>query len=285
MQLKAILYSLIFCCFLSSCVSESDHEKVLAEKEKINQEAERLKQEIDDLKFGAPNLLAAGKQLYESKEYTLAREKFQQLVDRHPAMPQAVEAKKYLSVIDEEDLWHRASTNEDISLLEQYASTYPKGKYFSQATVQYSRLKKINLQKAYDHAADQNTSSGWKTFLEQYPDHKEASAIRKKIIRLEVDEISASSTTGQMPAFQQSSYGYSSSSSVQIRNDTNCELTVRYSGPDAKMIVIPVDGTESVNLPSGHYRITASACGEHYANTESLGGKYTSRFYISRTTY
>jgi hypothetical protein len=36
----------------------------------------------------------------------------------------------------------------------------------------------------------QNTSYGWKKFLGDYPNYDEAAAIRKKIIRLEVDEIS-----------------------------------------------------------------------------------------------
>ena len=37
----------------------------------------------------------------------------------------------------------------------------------------------ISLQKAYDLASSQNTSYSWKKFLEDYPNHDEASAIRK----------------------------------------------------------------------------------------------------------
>jgi hypothetical protein len=141
------------------------------------------------------------------------------------------------------------------------------------------------MQKAYDAASNQNTSYSWKKFLEDYPNHDEASVIRKRIIRLEVDEISGDRETGQMPTFNQYGSSYSSNSSVQITNNTGCELTVRYSGPDVEMIIIPEGGTRSVYLSSGNYKIAASACGANYAGTDSLHGEYGSTFYIRTTRY
>ncbi|MBK7735020.1 MAG: hypothetical protein IPI36_07180 [Chitinophagaceae bacterium] len=84
---------------LYSCVSESEHEKTVAEKDAIAQERDKLKQELDDIKFGAPNLLADGKKFYEAKDFTQSKQKFQMLVDKHPDMPQSIEAKKYLSIL------------------------------------------------------------------------------------------------------------------------------------------------------------------------------------------
>jgi len=282
---KILFMALAASVLLCSCVSQSEHDKIISEKDVIAQERDKLKQELEDIKFGAPNLLADGKKFYEAKDFTQSKQKFQMLVDKHPDMPQSIEAKKYLSNIDEEELWNNASSSEDITISESYINKYPRGKYISKANGRRSELRILNMQKAYDLASTQNTSYSWKNFLEDYPNHNDASAIRKRIIRLEVDEISGDKETGQMPTFNQYGSSYSSSSTVRITNNTGCELTVRYSGPDVEMILIPVGSTRSVSLSSGSYKIAASACGANYAGTESLQGEYGSTFYISTTRY
>lgn len=282
-KINPIAFSLVV--LLYSCVSQSEHDKIVSEKDAIAQERDKLKLEIEDIKFGAPNLLADGKKFYEAKDFTQSKQKFQMLLDKHPDMPQSIEAKKYLSNIDEEELWNNANTSEDISYSERYISKYPNGKYISNAVSRRSELKILNMQKAYDEALNQKTSYGWKKFLDDYPNHYEAAAIRKKIIRLEVDEISGNSETGQIPTFNQYNTSYSSYSSVEITNSTGCELTVRYSGPDAEIITIPSGGKRKVNLSSGSYKIAASACSANYAGTQNLQGEYGSTFYITTTTY
>lgn len=282
---KFVFIAAIISALFYSCVSQSEHDKIVSEKDAIAQERDKLKQELEDIKFGAPNLLADGKKFYEAKDFTQSRQKFQMLLDKHPDMPQAIEAKKYLSSIDEEELWNNASISDDISYAESYISKYPRGKYIGKAVARRSELKVLNMQKAYDAALNQNTSYVWKKFLEDYPNHVEAAAIRKKIIRLEVDEISGDRETGQIPSFNQYNSSYSSNSSVAITNNTGCELTVRYSGPDAEIITIPSGGTRKVYLSSGSYKIAASACGANYAGTESLHGEYGSTFYITTSRY
>lgn len=276
---------IIISVFLCSCVSQSEHDKIISEKDAIAQERDKLRQELEEIKFGAPHLLSDGKMFYESKDFTQARQKFQMLIEKHSDMPESIEAKKYLTHIDEDELWNRASSSEDISLSDQYISKYPNGNYLSNATARRNQLLALNLQKAYEYASSQNTSYAWKKFLEDYPNHDEANAIRKRIISLEVDEISRDKTTGEMPTFSQLGSSYSANSAVEITNNTGCELTVRYSGPDVEMIIIPAGGTQSVYLSSGNYKIAASACGSNYAGLESLYGRYGSTFYIRRTTY
>jgi hypothetical protein len=282
---KIIFITLAISVLLYSCVSQSEHDKMVSEKDVIAQERDKLKQKLEDIKFGAPNLLADGKKFYDAKDFTLSRQKFQMLLDKHPDMPQSIEAKKYLSNIDEEELWNNASTSDELSYSESYISKYPKGKYFGKAVSRRGELKALNTQKSYDVALNQNTSYGWKKFLDGYPNHDEAASIRKKIIRLEVDEISGDRETGQIPSFNQYNSSYSSNSSVAISNNTGCELTVRYSGPDAEMITVPSGGTRTVSLSSGSYKIAASACGANYAGTESLHGEYGSTFYITTSRY
>jgi len=88
-----------------------------------------------------------------------------------------------------------------------------------------------------------------------------------------------------LPSFAQTNSGYSSTSSVTIKNDTGYELTVRYSGPSVTMISIPRGGSKTTSLSSGSYKIAASAGGLHYGGRESLSGNYSSSYYISTTRY
>lgn len=278
-----ILFSILLTI---SCVSESIHNKVLQEKNELAIENDSLKKELDGIKFGAPNLLSDGKTFFEAKEFINAKEKFQALVERHPDMPQTIEAKKYLKIIDEEISWSSALSSDDIATVDNYLQNYPKGKYTSKAKAKKATLKELNQKQAYDNASSQNSSYAWKKFLEDYPNHPEASAIKKKIIRLEVDEIIGNSKTGSMPSFEQyGNYGYSENSTVEIKNNTGCELTVRYSGPDVKMITIPQGSSRTVYLSSGSYKVAASACGANYGGSEDLHGSYGSTFYISHSRY
>lgn len=283
--MKRILIFLTVALALSSCVSESEHQRIVDEKNALSTENQNLKNELEEIKFGAPNLLSDGKKFYQAKDFSKAKEKFQTLLQKHPNLPQSIEAKNYLANIDEEELWQKAFTSEEISNTEDYIVKYPKGKYIKNAVSRKSELKKLNMQKAYDDALSSNSSYAWKRFLDEYPDHPNKSSIKEKIIRLEVDEILGDRETGRMPSFDNYSTSYSSNSSVEITNNTGCNLTVRYSGVEAKMIEIPSGGTRTVYLSSGTYKIAASACGANYAGTESLSGSYGSTFYISRTRY
>ncbi len=132
---------------LFSCVSQSEHERIVSEKDEIAQERDRLKQELEDIKYGAPNLLDDGKKYFDAKDFTQSRQKFQMLLDKHPDMPQSIEAKKYLSDIDKEELWNNASTSADISFAEGYISKYRIGKYFSKAVSRRSDLKVLTCKR------------------------------------------------------------------------------------------------------------------------------------------
>ena len=85
----------------------------------------------------------------------------------------------------------------------------------------------------------------------------------------------------QMPNSDKVGESSSGISEVSIRNDTSCELIVRYSGIDSKMISIPAQESRSISINSGNYRVTASACNQNYSGTENLSGNYSSSYYIS----
>lgn len=123
-----------------------------------------------------------------------------------------------------------------------------------------------------------------KDFIKKNPNHENIDNLKSKLIDLEVNLIMNDEKTGKMPISDKISNSNSSSSEVSIKNDTSCELEVRYSGKNSKMISIPAGQSASISLRSGNYRVTASACGENYAGIENLSGNYSSSYYIS-TTY
>lgn len=261
-----------------SCVSQDKYDTVSREKM-------ALQHELDELKFGAPNLLADANKFFKGKDYQNAKEKLNTLLQKHPDRPESAEAKVILAVIDEEESWNKALNSTDLINTENYLLNYAKGKYSSLANQRLLQLKIANEKASYENALSLNSSSVWKTFISNYPNRSDIEEIQKRIIKCEVDEIMGDSETGKLPSFDQTSYEYSSSSVVSITNDTQCELTVRYSGSDIKMIEIPAGGTRTVYLSSGSYRIAASACGSNYAGIEDLHGNYSSKYYIITSRY
>lgn len=137
----------------------------------------------------------------------------------------------------------------------------------------------------YDDAVAVNTSEGWRKFLKDNPGYKNKEEINEKIIRAEVNEITNDKNTGEMPSAEKIGNTKTSKSKVIIENDTSCDLTIRYSGPDAKRITIAPNSKGTVDLGSGNYTVAASACGYNYAGSEALSGNYSVVYYISTVRY
>lgn len=137
----------------------------------------------------------------------------------------------------------------------------------------------------YEDAIVTNSIFDLKEYIDKNPNHENIDLLNKRLIDLEVERIYKDRNTGEMPSSERIGSSNSSVSSVSISNDTSCELIIRYSGIDSKMISIPANQTRSLSIQSGSYRITASACGYNYAGSESLSGDYTSSYYISSSSY
>jgi hypothetical protein len=141
----------------------------------------------------------------------------------------------------------------------------------------------------WERAGRSKTVSAYKRYARDYPYGRYIDEVEEKIVDLEVAAIFRGDH-GKLPAMQRTSFGnsYSSTTSIEVKNDTKYTLTVRYSGPSSKKIEIPKGGTRSFSLSSGSYRVTASvraANVQNYAGRESLsGGEYSSKFYIETTT-
>lgn len=317
---KILLFTIML--LMSSCVLDSEYQKVIKENQK-------LKDEIEEIKYGIPTLLEEAQTFFRIGNFLESKNRIDTLMKKYPTAVETIMAKKMLPAIEEELLWNKINEQNDLVLVQKYERKYPKGKYnkdiknkkneillqidkeaYERATnsntiSEYnnylqnfpkgkfrwkvktiiSKIKKEDQKKAYETAKRKNTSYAWKNFLKEYPKHWDKYNIKQKIIKLEVDEIMRTEGTGRLPSFSQTNYGYSSTSSVTIKNDTRYQLTVRYSGKSIKKIVIPIGGTRTTKLSSGVYKIAASAGGLHYAGRENLSGSYTSTYYITSSYY
>lgn len=144
--------------------------------------------------------------------------------------------------------------------------------------------------KAWAKANALGTLAGYYKYTSLYPNGAHYSQANKKIIDLEVDKVMAGEH-GELPALDQTGYGYGPTSTISVYNNTSYTLTLYYSGSDSKQISISPHGRKSVTLKNGSYRCVASVDGggvSNHAGTENLtGGSYEVEYYIStyRTRY
>lgn len=144
--------------------------------------------------------------------------------------------------------------------------------------------------KAWAKASALGTLAGYYKYANMYPYGAHSSQANKKIIDLEVDKVMAGEH-GELPALDQTGYGYGPTSTISVYNNTSYTLTLYYSGADSKRISISPHGRRSVTLKNGSYRCVASVDGggvSNHAGTENLtGGSYEVEYYIStyRTRY
>jgi outer membrane protein assembly factor BamD (BamD/ComL family) len=225
----------------------------------------------------------------------------------------------------EENLWQSANSN--IPKTKEYIAKYPNGKYIIIAHKQLSDLeyeKKISqdwslaLKKntaeayknfIYNHGHDYNyrkladeklSSLEYETwsnantvkkvneYLNAYPYGKYSKEAEKRLIDLEVEAI-FKGDYGKLPPMNKNYYGgYSSNNKIEVYNNTAYTLTVLYSGPESKKIVLSPKQKTSVTLINGNYKIAASVNSSsvsNYAGKENLsGGDYDVEYYIVTTS-
>ena len=137
---------------------------------------------------------------------------------------------------------------------------------------------------AWKMAQKENTISAYQKYLDLFPRGAHRAAADKKIIDMQVANVYAGEH-GTLPSMDQTGYGGGPTSSVSIQNSTQYTLTLLYSGPDSKRVVISPSETGHVTLKNGTYRVAASvsAAGvSNFAGSESLrGGSYSVEYYIT----
>lgn len=175
------------------------------------------------------------------------------------------------------------SDTDSISGVDTGTAIFPENYLADTANIEVASVAETIL--TYDDASRLNTVEGWRQFLKDNPGYEDISQIEENIIRAEVAEIRSDENTGEMPESEQVSSTSRAVSTIEVENDTSCELILRYSGPDAKKIAIAPNSKSKISLSSGNYHVAASACGYNYAGAENLNGGYTVVYYISTVSY
>lgn len=174
------------------------------------------------------------------------------------------------------------NTTDNPQVLQDYLDSNRLPEFRNTAKRRQQELLAQQEKDLYAEAQQANNAETWKDFIKLYPEHPKKNQINDIIIKLEVDAIFAGQYE-EIPSANRTGEANYVSSDVTIKNDTQYTLTVRYSGPENRRIIIVPSATEKVELKSGNYRVTASVNSSrvtNYAGTESLNGKYESSYYI-----
>ena len=141
--------------------------------------------------------------------------------------------------------------------------------------------------KAWHTASERGNLAAMRKYLKLYPKGTHVRQAEKKVIDYEVASVFAGKY-GDLPAMDK---GYSTGNSysvIEIENRTQYDLTISYSGPDSKRMVISPYATKSMRVGNGNYRVAASVGHgvRPFAGTEYLDGShFSSSFYISTSRY
>ena len=140
--------------------------------------------------------------------------------------------------------------------------------------------------KAWSTARRENTISAYKKYIRLYPNGAHYTQADRNLIDLEVASIYAGDHRS-LPSMDKTSWGSGPTANVSVTNETSYTLTVLYSGPHSKRLVIPSGQTYSISLKNGEYKVAASVNANNvrdYAGIENLnGGSYSVKYYISTT--
>ena len=137
--------------------------------------------------------------------------------------------------------------------------------------------------KAWSTARCENTISAYKKYKSLYPKGAHYVQAERRLIDLEVADVYAGDY-GSLPAMDKTSWGAGPTAEVSITNRTRYVLTILYSGPDSKRVVIQAGRTSTVTLKNGTYKVAASVDApgvSKYAGSENVdGGSYSVEYYI-----
>ena len=206
----------------------------------------------------------------ESKEVIL------QFLKDNPETTRRAEAKRRIREIADQK-WYKISKTRSKYLILKYLRDNPETSRKSFAMARISEL-----QDDWEWVREQDTIEDYQVFSKRFPNHRNIGWINKRIIDLEVKAI-ASGKHGKLPPAQPVRRG-GTYVKVTIENKTQYTLTVRYSGPSSRKIVIIAGDTRSLSLSPGEYGVAASVSAanvtNYYGRNTMSAGTYSSNFYI-----
>lgn len=199
------------------------------------------------------------------------------------------EARQHLGEI-RDSLYNIANTLATVDAWKAYQKALPSAYWKdSKKKIQEIENQKWSTEsKAWNTAKSEDTIAAYQKYLELYPKGKHRSQAEKKLIDLEVAGVFAGSH-GSLPAMDKTNWGSGPTSHIYVTNSTGYTLTLLYSGPDSKKLVLSPGRSSSIDLKNGNYKVAASVSASHvnrYAGSESLtGGSYSVEYYISSHSF
>jgi hypothetical protein len=146
-----------------------------------------------------------------------------------------------------------------------------------------ARQRISELCRDYEWVKRQDQLDLYRKHLELVPESVHRAEIEKRIIDLEVAEIT-SGKHGLLPPAEPVQITGGSEAQVTIENQTRYTLTVRYSGRQSYRIDLTAGQTSDVKLAIGAYQVAATVSSPGiipYAGSDTLqGGSYSTKFYI-----
>lgn len=231
--------------------------------------------------------------LYEDRAWKTANyyntvSQFKSFISKYPDSKYLLRAENKIKEIEEGKAWDNSKSINSIFTYENFLQSYPKSKFAYEAR---NRIRNLKEEKDWYNTERVGSISAYKNHIKKYPYGKYSKEAKKKIIDLEVDEI-FKGDHGELPSMNKSSTtnNYSTTSEIEIVNNTKYNLTIRYSGPESKKILFTPKQKKTITLTKGNYRVTASvnvADIRNYAGSEKLDGGwvYSVEYYIKTYTY
>ncbi len=318
---KYILIPIVILFFLS-CSVQKEYEKAISNNNIIEYNSflrshpnskyspeirTRLAYMYDDVAWDYAKRLNTEKS-YEQylNQYPYGNHRYQASTEQNLLATKRIEEAKR---VEEQNAWGTALYYDNISSYTKYIKDFRYGKHVYEAQQRIKELElltkketpnnnynnnysdnvSINEKREWEKAKKLNTIASYKAYLKKYPYGAYITEAEEKIIDKEVSTIMAGKH-GEMPAPQRtySTNSYKTTSDISITNSTRYTLTVLYSGPSSKKVVISPSYSSIITLSPGYYKVAAkvsSSSVRPFAGTHSLqSGNYNSNFYIQTTS-
>lgn len=213
---------------------------------------------------------------WESISNTDSKEEIIRFLEDYPETTKSSEAKSRMVAIADAQ-WLKIASGRSVGAINGFLNDFPE------TSMRHAAEQRIQeLYDDFEWVREQDLLKFYKRFLNRHPNHPHKTWIEKRIIDLEVKEIAAGDY-GVLPPAQPIQLG-GRNAIVQVNNKTGYELSVRYSGPESKKLVIPTGVIKSISLPPGEYQVAATVTARNVRNyfgrDKIQGGSYSSEFYI-----
>lgn len=188
-----------------------------------------------------------------------------------------------------------AEATDNITVWTHYIDTVPAAYRYnaeerlSELREQEERQRWGTESRAWSTAVTLHTAEAYERYLELYPRGSHRTQAEAKFVDLAVDRIT-SGLHGSLPAMEQTRRSVGSrTAQISVRNSTSYTLTVMYSGPTSRRLVLAPHRSGSLSLARGDYRIAASVASSSvrpFAGNEQVeGGTYEVEYYIQTSQY